>query len=50
MKSVYINYDRYNKIIIEAATLASAQRTGDVDGDNEDCDFIEAYKNVMEWI
>jgi hypothetical protein len=48
MKAVYINYDRYNKLIIEAATLAGAQRTGDVDGDSEDCDSITAYKNVME--
>jgi hypothetical protein len=46
-KGVYINYDRYNKIIIEADTLAGAQRSGDVDYEDEDV-FQLTYKNVME--
>ena len=46
VKKCQINYDRHNKVIIEAETEAGAQRRGNVD-DYGDCD-ITSYKNVME--
>ena len=44
MKKCHINYDRNNKVIIEAETEANAQRKEDNNGDYK----IISFKNVME--
>ena len=48
VKEKHINYDRFNKVVIEHKTEAGAQRKGDYDGEDDDWDHLISYRNAMD--